>query len=569
MFSPDGRQLAFVWINRQSSQQQIHVVDLSSGPSAAPRTVFESRASTQITIEDWSPDARLIAVNLDDGAGPVRQGAISVTDGAFHLLSETGRTRARILFAPAGQRLAMERPDSAGGTDIWIGSSHNRAEFLAATGPSEERLVGWSRDGRHLLYRSDRTGSAALWSVEVNTAGVGDVSLVSAQLGDFSPMGFDDSGNLYYRPRPPQNRTSILTLDPATTAVVTWLPDGGPAFLGPSSLPVWSPDGESIAYVLDQRGFGGRLRLVTRRVSTGETKELNPEIPDFGIGSGHLRWSPDGRTLLFIWDWSADGSQMYAIDIQTGVTKRVAGTDQWYSGSDLLPVRSVLRAWSRDNKLYFDRGLGNASKEMVLVEHDLATGSEREIFRGPDGWVHRLAVSPDAGMIYFKRPAGDGKTPPQDLVARDLRTGVERILVARQHFGDLILSPDGRALFFDMREDPAARERTFAVVPTAGGTLRMLPAMGMFYSWLPDGSGLIARSGGSGSESASYVFVPMDGSPARPIAALGKDPIGISMSPTGRYLAYTQWDANPAPGEIWRLDLRPPGAATGATRPPR
>jgi Tol biopolymer transport system component len=448
--------------------------------------------------------------------------------------------------------------DSGGCSDVWVVSLDGKTRVPAVVGPSDDRPVGWSRDGRYLLFSSDRSGSPALWAVEVQDAGVGDAQVVSSQLGHFDPLGLDDAGNLYYRPRPSLNTTSILRVDPKVTEIASTLPDAGPTLSGVFSPPVWSADGQSAAYVQDLRGVGGRLHLIIRNVATGHVKELNPDIPRFGPMTGHLRWSPDGRTLMYIWDWNADGSRMYAIDVQSGSTKLLASTDQWYSVSTTQAEHSVLRAWTKDNKLYFDRGVGEGAKDIAVVEHDMASGLEREVFRGPAGWVKRLALSPDGDTLYFRRPAGDGKTPPQDLVARDLRTGAERVLVARQHVDDLNLSPDGRFLFFAMREDPASNERMFAVVPTSGGAPRQLPAMDMFYTWLPDSSAIIARSGGFQDQSTRYLLVPLDGSPTRPIAALGSGPIGISVSPTGAHLAFHQWPSTPPPSQIWRMDLRPP-----------
>ncbi len=98
--------------------------------------------------------------------------------------------------------------------------------------------------------------------------------------------------------------------------------------------PVWSPDGQNIAYLSDE---SGEYRLYLRsQDGTGEVKKISLGKPAF---YSSLEWSPDGKKILYVDNhlhlWYMDLEQQKPVLVDTG---------QYQGGSDFSP------SWSPDSK---------------------------------------------------------------------------------------------------------------------------------------------------------------------------------------------------------------------------
>ena len=168
----------------------------------------------------------------------------------------------------------------------------------------------------------------------------------------------------------------------------------------------WSRDGTWIAYI--QERPGARTKLVLESLETRAKRTFDPPIQGFE----RPRWTPDGGIILQGRD--AQGRQgLFRLDGQTGeVTPIVVPADG--TGAFQASV-------SPDGRRIIYRRQG--ARENVVVERDLASGSERELVRRES--MNGVSLSPDGRQFTFIE---------RDAAARDeraLRDGYRRRSGAR------------------------------------------------------------------------------------------------------------------------------------------
>jgi Dipeptidyl aminopeptidases/acylaminoacyl-peptidases len=222
-------------------------------------------------------------------------------------------------------------------------------------------------------------------------------------------------------------------------------------FNGPSPFAV-SPDGESVAYIVNRADLGTnsycRALVVSRRSGSGPPHVLDrggelitimDELRGFYVPSGAA------RTIVPI--WSPDGSAIAYLRRDKGVTQA------WVAQADGSGARAVTQsavdieavAWSPDGR----RLLYGTRKDATAVQAAL----DRE---GQSGWLYDRRVSPEISA----RPLV-AATPALDIDAVDLQSGMvmptnaaERSAVERVAPPDMPVDPqavgdDGRRAFLE------------------------------------------------------------------------------------------------------------------------
>ncbi len=77
------------------------------------------------------------------------------------------------------------------------------------------------------------------------------------------------------------------------------------SFPGQKSNPVFSPDGNQIAFIWD--GGEGALGLYVKLIDAGAPLQLASNLGDLDNRSANLAWSPDGRSIAFVRSGSGGG----------------------------------------------------------------------------------------------------------------------------------------------------------------------------------------------------------------------------------------------------------------------
>jgi Tol biopolymer transport system component len=359
---------------------------------------------------------------------------------------------------------------------------------------ADDRVAGWSPDGRHLLFTSTRTGSRSLWAVPVTDGRAqAQPDLVKTDVGGHFSLGVTRDGALYLHRYASSRDIKIAPIDLAAGRLTGPISHFSRGLLPVPSAPHWSPDGKELAYQVrgDEEG------LAIRRVATGEVRKLR-----------HLRyspeprWSPDGRWLLVGSRDATGRAGILRIDAASGKASLIVHTE----GLGASP------RWSVDGQKIYYIGRRPFGDSMSLRERDLATGRERDLLTRPS--IGTFEVSPDGQWIAFRvnKFSAPSSTaiwivPTTGGGARELVgfSAAESIMNA---WGQIAWSLDSRQILTARRREKTTelllvdieskRQRALDIDISAWTVGQAGPAGG--YSLSPDGKSIAFLMGRSAAE---------------------------------------------------------------------
>jgi Tol biopolymer transport system component len=402
-------------------------------------------------------------------------------------------------ISPDNRHIVYDRPvkEHESLRDIFLLTTDGSGEETRLTEhPANDYGPVWSPDGKSIVFVSNRTpdGTVGLWLMQiVDGKPSGKPQLVKKEVGDIRTLGFTDKGSLFYATETSWWDIYIASVD-METGELTSKPELLPS-RGINTVPTWSPDGESLAYESRRTATGSfRVRpvLVIRSMKTGEEREIIPDrdIATWGT-SGDLRWSPDGRSILWLPTYD-----LHLIDVQTGhiTANVVTGKGEAIMGP----------TWSHDGKTIFYTRMRYEKEDWPcrIVALDLETRAERELYAsGRRGGP--LAVSPDGRQLAFSGkgslmviPTAGGK--PRTLLRKDPN------LESTDFFGAPVAwTPDGRyVLYHVIKKSPSHGITQLWRVSAEGGVPQEILEMeGVAYLTLcsvslhPDGRRIAFQKG--------------------------------------------------------------------------
>lgn len=448
IFSPDGKQIAYAWYGGET----IYDLRVIASDGSGDRVVYAQKDTSWVAPLDWTPDGKQILAWLSKPNSPDRLALITVEDGSKRVLTTLDSTETepgRIDLSPDGKHVVYSHSQGpkTNNRDIYLLSTRTGRSLRLVEHPGNDLALGWSPDGRLVLFASDRSGDWSVWALTVvDGEPEGTPKLVKSSLGDLlgqiRPMGLTRSGSFYYGISGSTDDVYQASIDPSTGKVVDSPTMVTRSFEGSNSRPDWSRDGKRLAWISKREGS---YILIVRDLETGTEKQVPVSTRVLRLMNEGLRWSPDGGSLLIggvarpmdeSW-WS-----LLAIDAETGEVMRIAKAD-----------KGMLRQvdWSPDGKtVYFERDSLSGS---AIVAFDLASGQERVVH---PGHVGRMALSPDGRWIAFTTDlfaAKEGSDAPRLSVVST--AGGEPREVFRstksapfESRSPLAWTPDGRHLLF-------------------------------------------------------------------------------------------------------------------------
>jgi Tol biopolymer transport system component len=460
--SPDASLVAYAWEPADGPME----LRLASRSDTAPRTLLRAAAPGDwIQPGEWPhPDHLLIRASA--AGRDTWESVTPATGGRRALVPAPAGLGASL--SPDGRFLAYETRGAGTGVDIHLADTVTLASVPLVVGPGRDWRPVWTRDGRSVLFVSDRTGTPGLWSIAVaDGRPAAQAVLLQQDIGRVvTVIGVSGEGAFYYFRQVGLVDVQTVATDEAGT------PTSPPAsvtapLVGSNMMPDWSPDGARLAY-LARMEFEDDEVLAVREIASSKVTELR-------AGMAFLRqprWSPDGRSLLVIGNGSA-GYGFYRVD--------AAATDA--PASPLLTVPPAAEstigrgAWTIDGRaLTFVRSTPGGSSRVVRRELD--SGAERILYAPPAGtWLIGYASSPsDDALAVALGDEGGGslRVVTADGASRELVRVTPREFVAEPAW-----RPDGASvLFVRGTTDPAVprSERRNAIwqVPAAGGAPRPL-----------------------------------------------------------------------------------------------
>ncbi len=443
--SPDSKSIAYAWAG---STYDLCVIGLDG---SKPRVLLSSGNGVvrQFPLA-WAPDGRHLLAEFVKTDGTRDMKLVAVADGSTKLLKAAGKNSPPGgVFSPDGRDIAWATPEGLSLFDLQTGS-----ESSLIVDRSNPLVLGWAPDGRHILFSSERSGSADAWLIAVTDGKAqGEPVFVKKDFG-FLPMGFTRSGAFYYAVNNNVGDVQVAEIDPSSGNVIS--PPTSASQRGNTWAPDWSPDGQFLAYVVFR---APNRTVVVRSLETGDEREFQLGERAIGLGAS-LRWSPDGKAVAVPAFEPGKGESLVRIDAQTG---RV---------TNLMPLPSGVGFPRFDFFPDGDRVLYmNAQR---LIARDLKSGQETDIIArkglycgvvSPDGRRLVIGVQEGSSQALLVMPAAGGE--PREL----LRVDGEK---ETPFWGSPWWSPDGRSIFFLKGVKGVTRQWHLWRVAADGGEPRQL-----------------------------------------------------------------------------------------------
>jgi Tol biopolymer transport system component len=502
--SPDGRQVAYM--RTAPGRCEFRVIQVNGGKAAKSRLVS---LDVGCYVYGWSPDGKSVVVVRRPGSAQSQIAIVSIADGSVRVLKEVAGADLPS-FAPDGRYVAYEAAGT-GNREIFVMAMDGR-ETVVAAAPSNERRPMWSPDGSHLVFVSDRTGSLSFWMVPVAEGKpTGPATLVRENVvtgppssfgnlrgGPFAPLGITRSGALHYVTG--TGTTNVYTADLDAKLNVAAEPSiATKRHINSSRAGVWSPDGESLAYLATSPS-GVVVRI--RSAKTDDEREVPTVIPI----SGPVRWFPDGQSLLVpSRDVRLPNGLMgyYRVNIASGNAELLHET----ASRHIVSTRPDLSA---DGKTIFYL---ETPQQPVRVDLD----SRHETKLTPVGNGVSLAVSPDGTQVAY-------------LLAANANLG-----------GSLVVAPATGGESREVLRFPPAP-------PTGPGFVPRRVEEGLGLAWSPDQRHLLFI----GPRISAIWRVPLAGGEAENIGVSINGIRGLSVHPDGRRIAFDS--VVDAASEVWALE---------------
>ncbi len=427
---------------------------------------------------------------------------------------------------------------------------------LTETGNVSHAAV--SPDGKYILSVVANEGRESLWLRNIPTNS--DTQVVPPEALHYIGLRFSPDGNYLYFVRGDVGETlNYLYRAPVLGGTPQKLVTDIDTNI------TFSPDGQHLAYVVDNNPELGKFRLVVYSLQDDESKTLVTGNMSQALSAP--AWSPDGKTIIGVIFEPGDAiSGLMAVDATTGKQNLVyaakdASLDKptWLpDGNGLLVISSdretnfnrqqiveisyadqKARPVTHDTNNYSDLSLsadGHTLATVVSQDHfdvflasasDLSTGQIRQLTSGAPGYT--LDWTPDGQMILDRDLA---------ISLFDPNTGNKTPLTSPQHDG-VAFQPatcaNGRYIVLSL-VGRAGKTVDIWRMDAGGGNLKQVSSGTLdarpFCS--PDGKWIYYSDRGNG---ATLTKVPVDGGKAETLSKLPAYQFDISLD--GKLAAYT------------------------------
>jgi len=443
VISPDNTWVAYSWYNPQETYD-LRLI----GIDGSNKRILYSDKNFEIYPQQWSSDSQKILARRYPVSGEKSQIVlVNVADGSIRVMKTFDDVFwLRASFFSDERYIACDFPSKGDpkNYDISLLSTDNSEEIPLVQHPANDRLLGCVPGKNEILFRSDRTGTWDLWTIRAVPGKVQEEPRpIKRNIGEVSCLSFTNSGSFYYGVFTRRATLSIAPFELATMKVQEQL---SKPILGSNSSPVWSPDGEVLAYITEVElpGLGYHRPLHVQNVKTGEDREL---AGDYEVR--YPSWLSDGKTILVIgFDDTRHKEKdynggVYLIDVKNGNATAIVEFppvgDRWWTGS--------IAVWSHDENSVFYINGGK------LLKRDLKTGTERLLYE--DEFLTRiLALSPDGQKLVFG--LDDRNQEISNLLIMPSSGGEAKELCRIQgldKIGGATWSADGRFILFLERKD--------------------------------------------------------------------------------------------------------------------
>jgi TolB protein len=265
----------------------------------------------------WSADATQIVFDAEQNGQ--RDILVMNADGTnVHPLTNIDASdEAAPAWSPAGTDVAYEA-DVDGNRDIYLINANGTHKQRLTDHPAIDQSPAWSRDGRKIVFTSDRDSKPSFDLYQMNADGSG-VERLTTSGDNGAPQYSPDGMRIAFH-----SGRDIYVLDLATRKLHRLT---NQSQTGDGLRPTWSPDGKQLAFMTAR---GGRMQIWVMNADGSDPREL-VEMP---TGSAiDPRWSPNDDRILFVHvpddvppagRRSSGERALYVLDIGSGKVTRLS-----------------------------------------------------------------------------------------------------------------------------------------------------------------------------------------------------------------------------------------------------
>jgi Tol biopolymer transport system component len=322
--------------------------------------------------------------------------------------------------------------------DIFLLSVDGAQESRLIDHPSLDYVLGWTADGTHLLFGSERTGDRGAWIIRIEDGeALGPPRLVKSGIGPAYPLGITRDNQFYYAYNLQTSDVYTTEIDPESGRILAAPKIVVRHYEGNNFFPDYSPDGKYLAYTSLRNSLPmGSNSICIYSLENGDIKELDPGLGRFD----YPQWRPDGKAVSLEGSDKDGRKGIYLIEIESDqVSPIVQIADD---------ERIFAHRWSVDGRtLFYTKGKERADDSRIF-KHEVRTGMS-EILPGSPDDAKDIDVSPDGEMLVLLNRS---RKERRSLRVMPSGGGDPRELYSFETEGDFIItpawSPDGEYIFF-------------------------------------------------------------------------------------------------------------------------
>jgi Tol biopolymer transport system component len=384
VFSRDGNQIAYNSSIPGDTNDFYYPLQIRNLDGSDHRTINSEKEYVQPL--DWSPDAgSILALSWRDDANELT--LITIADGSERLLKSFTTDYSSLHganFSADGRFVAFSlvREGSPPHGELFLMTTDGRNEVIVAGHPAEDQFLGWTPDGRKLVFLSDRSGTRDIWTVRINEGKQqGEPELLKKDFGrDSEVLGIAPDGSLYYKTYTRSGGLYNSEVDLETGKITVQPVQVMTRYTGPPDQLLWSPDGSNLLYIPRLGNLFRKNNILTiRSAATGEERILSPRLSFLNM----ISWAPDSRSIIVL-GIAETQTGIFRINSETGGITKLAGGNHFTP--HLCPDGKTL-VFGKEGPIIATRNLETGEESEVvkiaptLMGYDLSPDGREVVFQ--------------------------------------------------------------------------------------------------------------------------------------------------------------------------------------------